>query len=223
MSHITTITLGAAVFLGVLLAGASNARSEATDSRTLGCRDIATTRVRIGINYSGVSSPLLGYQIRQVVDEVWSPYGLSFAWSATPVSVVPRDADLVFVVQLEPIAAVPNALGAAIFGPDGPGPIIQLSASTAIREIKRTRYQNLSGRELLQINHVAQALGMLLGQAAAHEVGHVFLGSKEHTASGLMAASYSIEVPSIRVGRARLDPASESQLLQILGRGTPCG
>ena len=212
-----------ALFLGLLLVGASNAGVEATNSGTVGCRDLETTRVRIGINYSGLSSPFLGSRIRQVVDEVWTPYGLSFSWSAVPVSVVPRDADLALIVQLEPIAAAPDGLGAAIFGPDGPAPVIQLSASTAIREIKRTRYRNLSGRELLKIDRVAESLGLLLGQAAAHEVGHVLLRSKAHAANGLMAASFSSEIPSLRRARQRLDPASERQLLEILGQGTPCG
>ena len=218
-----TASLTALVLWSLLFAGASTAHAERANPLIAGCRETTITRLRIGINGAAAISPVLAPEIRRVVDEVWNPYGVEMEWSASPISVAPRDADFVILVRLEPIAsAAQTGLGAVIFGPTGPARTIQLSASTAIRWIRESRYPSFSDQQLLQIRNVARAVGALLGRAAAHELGHVLLSTKAHAKVGLMAPVYTVDQYSLESPRERLDAASERRLLAVLGEASPC-
>lgn len=217
-----TANIYALVLCSLVLVGASELRAAPEKALILGCRETSVTRLRIGINTTVAISPVLTAEIRRVVDEVWGPYGLRVAWSAASISAIPSDADVVMLVQLEPIVSVPTALGAVIFGPDGPAPLIRLSASTAIRWIRQSRYPSLNGQQLLRIDQVAGAIGALLGQAAAHELGHLLLSTKAHAQTGLMAHRYTVDPFLTDSTRARLDSFNERRLMELLGLGLRC-
>jgi hypothetical protein len=230
--NLTAVALCTLIFARLLTEGATTClddqlrltpeRRDTSGARPPGCREASLTRLRIGVNTSGHFPPIVTKKIHQSVDEVWGQYGLAVDWSATSVSVVPRDADLVFLVQLEPIAEAPNSLGAVIFGRGGPSPIIQLSASTAIRWIKRSRYPSLGGRDVLQVDQAAGIVGSVLGRAAAHELGHVLLSTKSHASVGLMQSGQSLDPLSSAAALVRLDVANERRLTAILGEAPPC-
>ena len=69
-------------------------------------------------------------------------------------------------------AAMPNELGQAFLGEDGVGVMADLFLD---------RVQRLTDEREVD-------LGQLLAHVAAHELGHLLLGAKAHTASGLMQA-----------------------------------
>jgi hypothetical protein len=218
-----TANLNIFVLCSVVFGGVSTAAAEPENPPTLGCRETSVTRLRIGLNAMGPLSGRLAAEIPRVVDQVWRQYGVTVAWSASTINAIPRAADLVMLVQLEPIASAPTALGAVIFGPSGPAPIIRLSASTAIGLIGRSRFPTLHGQQLLQIDSVARDIGTLLGHAAAHELGHILLSTKTHAHEGLMAPVYSVDLFAANSVRTRLEPQDERRLSEILGRGSPCG
>lgn len=56
-------------------------------------------------------------------------------------------------------------------------------------------------------------LGVVLGRAIAHEIGHYLLQTNDHSSSGLMRASIDArEFADLRSGSFRLDPESQAHL-----------
>jgi hypothetical protein len=69
-------------------------------------------------------------------------------------------------------------------------------------------------RQLLDIPAMRQyKLGVVLGRAVAHEIGHYLLDSNSHSSYGLMRASIDArEFADLRTGAFRLDPESQAYL-----------
>lgn len=69
-------------------------------------------------------------------------------------------------------------------------------------------------RQLLDISAMRQyKLGVVLGRAVAHEIGHYLLESNSHSAYGLMRASIDArEFADLRTGAFRLDRESQAHL-----------
>jgi hypothetical protein len=69
-------------------------------------------------------------------------------------------------------------------------------------------------RQLLDIPAMRQyKLGVVLGRAVAHEIGHYLLDSNSHSSYGLMRASIDArEFADLRTGAFRLDPQSQAYL-----------
>lgn len=65
-------------------------------------------------------------------------------------------------------------------------------------------------------------LGVVLGRAVAHEIGHYMLRTNTHATRGLMRARIaSREFADLRSGSFRLDQAAEAYLAALAARGTP--
>lgn len=64
-------------------------------------------------------------------------------------------------------------------------------------------------------------LGLVLGRAVAHEIGHYMLRTNTHATRGLMRARIaSREFADLRSGSFRLDQAAEAYLAALAARGT---
>ena len=64
-------------------------------------------------------------------------------------------------------------------------------------------------------------LGVVLGRAVAHEIGHYMLRTNTHATRGLMRARIaSREFADLRSGSFRLDRAAEAYLATLAARGT---
>jgi len=65
-------------------------------------------------------------------------------------------------------------------------------------------------------------LGVVLGRAVAHEIGHYMLRTNTHATRGLMRARIaSREFADLRSGSFRLDQAAEAYLAALAARGAP--
>jgi hypothetical protein len=107
-----------------------------------------------------------------------------------------------------------NTLGSIDFVGDTPRPIISLWLNEAARMLGR------EARELTPFNadpRFRLMLARLLGRALAHELGHYLLGSRAHTAGGLMRASYNdFDVVSAEASHFSLEPMQTSALQRRL-------
>ena len=221
-------TTAAGILWGLILfSRPSLAATAPLDVAMVGCRTLLSARVRVGLHVSTNELPLLAPELRRTVEAAWSPYGVAIDWSTEPVNAIPLRVDLVMLVRHEPIATAPHALGAVVFGPDGPGRIIRLSIGTAIERVQQGQpiQQSISralrGMTTVQLDDGAARVGRVLGHAAAHELGHVLLSSKVHARSGLMAAVYTVRrEPDSQ--STQLDDLNRRRLAGILRRAAPC-
>jgi hypothetical protein len=70
----------------------------------------------------------------------------------------------------------------------------------------------------------ASRLGVALGRAAAHEIGHYLLNSRAHADKGLMRASFDVrELLDRRSGMFELDDDSKAWIRQRIADGMPVG
>lgn len=59
------------------------------------------------------------------------------------------------------------------------------------REDRVETIEGLNGRLLIDAEHGGMDDGVLLGRVIAHELGHLLLGTSDHSARGLMRANWS--------------------------------
>ena len=84
-------------------------------------------------------------------------------------------ARLVLRIARRPVGLIPEVFGVAYLSEDGQGAYC---------------YVFLEPMEQLQMNH-SVSLDVLLGHVAAHEIAHLLLGVKSHSANGLMRAHWN--------------------------------
>jgi len=138
-------------------------------------------------------SPVAGLVVQSLVKEtaaIWKPLGVEVRLDSAPDD--GGDARVVRVVlsdERAPHDVVDQRLGWIRFGPSGePESVIHLSRMAAL--------DLLDGSPALRARPDAYRdvlLARMLGRALAHELGHYLLGSKGHTAAGLMRARWSVD------------------------------
>jgi hypothetical protein len=70
----------------------------------------------------------------------------------------------------------------------------------------------------------ASRIGIALGRAVAHEIGHYLLNSRAHADKGLMRASFDVrELLDRRPGMFELDDHSKARIQQRIADGMPVG
>jgi hypothetical protein len=70
----------------------------------------------------------------------------------------------------------------------------------------------------------ATRIGIILGRAVAHEIGHYLLNSRSHADKGLMRASFDVhELLDGRSGLFELDDDSKAWIQQRVAHGMPIG
>jgi hypothetical protein len=99
---------------------------------------------------------------------------------------------------------------------EGGEPIAIASITGARRILDQTRFQAL--------DHPAvhdRRLGVVLGRALAHEIGHFLLQTNTHATRGLMRAQIdATEFADLRSGKFRLDEAARAHLAALAARGS---
>jgi hypothetical protein len=97
------------------------------------------------------------------------------------------------------------------------------SNATAIASTIGARRIIDEGRRLLLSEPAAlhdRRLGVVLGRAVSHEIGHYLLDTNTHATSGLMRARIDArEFADLRSGRFRLDDAAQAYLAAMAARG----
>jgi hypothetical protein len=101
---------------------------------------------------------------------------------------------------------------------EGARPLAIASITGAQRIVEESRRF-----EVLDVPTVLQdrRLGVVLGRAVAHEIGHYLLQTSTHATHGLMRATIDVrEFADLRRGSFRLDDAAQAHLAALAARGS---
>lgn len=120
-------------------------------------------------------------------DAIWRAAGVEFVWKRGPEPLTPAALTVVIGHDVRPVRDGALALGWIYFDESTPGQRLYISYSNVLQLMRESvgvvgpiDHMPIFEREVL----VARAIG----RALAHEMGHYFLASKEHTKNGLMKA-----------------------------------
>ena len=196
------------------------------DPPLIGCRQGSTIRVRIRVSEPAGAYQALTTDIRLVVDRVWQAYGVIPEWAESDSARALHEVDVAMLAREERIADYPAALGGVTFSRDGRTQLARLSLGAALELVQSNMplYQRvrgpLRGVLTLSVGRSGAQAARLVGYAAAHELGHLLLGSKSHSPSGLMVARYQPFQWIGNPGKRLLDAVSQKRLLERL-EGVP--
>lgn len=143
---------------------------------------------------------------------IWRHHGVVLEWlPPTVLRPVASNRLRVLVVQKRPAiegGTSPVAVGELVRPTDG-HPVALISIEGARHLISTTRSR--PGHELIAIDE--RRLGMVLGRALAHEIGHYLLNTHTHARTGLMRPRFNaLEFTDLRDGTFALDQAAEAWL-----------
>ena len=143
--------------------------------------------------------------------EIWKRQGITVDWLSAIVSRLPASNRLrVLVVQSRPIGNSGRsfAVGELIRTPNSP-PVALISIESAQRLVDSLRGR--VGYELITLDE--RRLGIVLGRALAHEIGHFLLDTHTHARTGLMRPQFdALEFTDLREGGFALDHAAAAWL-----------
>ena len=156
-------------------------------------REPAVPAIPVDVVVSARVTDSLVQRICTEAETIWRPAGITFDWHITfdrhrigPAEAADHSAVSITIGDGRARVDPDGALGWITFTADGPGHSIYLSRASAEGMLDRTTGLNaatFAAREIL--------VGRALGRALAHELGHYFLKSKIHTASGLMRSAWA--------------------------------
>jgi hypothetical protein len=143
---------------------------------------------------------------------IWRRHGVSVQWlpSGTILALAPNRLR-VLVVNGRPSMLQSGGRVAVgeLVQPAGNHPLALISIESAQRLLASVRGR--AGYELISLDE--RRLGIVLGRALAHEIGHYLLGTRTHARSGLMRPDFSaLEFSDERDGAFALDPAAADWL-----------
>jgi hypothetical protein len=143
--------------------------------------------------------------MRNEAAAIWGAHGVAIDWlSPTAIRPVSQHRLRVLVVDRRP--TVPGAGGAITVGelvrPSNGHPVAMMSIASAERLVASVRGR--AGYELATVDH--RRLGLVLGRALAHEIGHYLLDTHTHASHGLMRPQFdALEFTDLRDGTFTLD------------------
>ena len=144
-------------------------------------------------------------------ESIWRRHGVVIHWLApTDSSPAGQYRLRALVVQKRAIPSSGRALAIGeLVGSAGRHPIAFVSIEDARRLLTCTR--GSLGCDLIALEE--RRLGITLGRALAHEIGHFLLQTKTHARSGLMRSQFdATEFTDLRDGTFALDQAAETWL-----------
>lgn len=155
------------------------------------------------------TAPLLSASARAAMIEeasaIWRRQGVDINWQpAAVVRPVAPNRLRVLVVQkrlMGDSAAEPVPIGELV-RPSNGHPVALISIDGARHLVSSVRGR--AGYELIAVDE--RRLGMVLGRALAHEIGHYLLGTHTHARNGLMRPNFdAFEFTDLRSGTFALD------------------
>jgi hypothetical protein len=158
-------------------------------------------------------------------DRLWKRYGVTFCWTTSMSGCDRLEVRLrVFVAEeaRPPVdaSASGTVLGWIAFSGSTPGTEITLSIAAARAIVGRS---HVGDRALIAWPPAVRDryVPRVLGRALAHEIGHYVLGSREHTRTGLMAASFDPDRITLEgASRFTLSPASAGSVRAHCAQGS---
>jgi hypothetical protein len=150
-------------------------------------------------------------------ESIWTPGHVRIKWLRESTE-ADEGITLRVLVVARPVARSEYApwTVAELQRPQGSAAVAIASTIGARRIVDESRWQPLLERPAVY----DQRLGVVLGRAVAHEIGHYLLQTNTHARRGLMRARIDArEFADLRSGSFRLDKAAEAYLATFATRG----
>jgi hypothetical protein len=139
------------------------------------------------------------------VENIWRNHGVGIDWlPGTAVRPISQDRLRVLVVEQRKSLAAPRERFAVgeLLRPVNGHPLAIVSVENAQRLVAVVR--DRSDLDLVAVDHLR--LGLVLGRAMAHEIGHYLLDTHTHASHGLMRPQFdAMEFTDLRDGTFTLD------------------
>lgn len=164
--------------------------------------------------------PLARAALREETETIWRNARVRIHWLSGAAEPAAARALRVLVTARPPVSPVGGARWAVgeLLRFDGNGAIAIASIAGARRIVNETRAPG--GAELPDV--LDHRLGVVLGRAVAHEIGHYLLNTNTHATRGLMRASFdSREFTDLRGGVFDLDEEAGARLLATTDPASP--
>ena len=198
--------LGALLVVGIALALAETAPRAASKTAVPGPTAILKLRLAISNELPGVSRKALVNE----AESIWRDAGVQLRWLGGDTS---SETGPVLKILVTYRAVVTNeghqwAVGELLRFEDSTA-IAMASIPAALRIVEESQ-----GLRLVDLPAARQyTLGIVLGRAVAHEIGHYLLDTNTHAPHGLMRASIDArEFANLRTGTFRLDRVAMAHL-----------
>ena len=120
-------------------------------------------------------------------DSIWRAAGVEFVWKRGPAPFTPAALTVVIGHDLRPVREGALALGWIYFDEMTPGQRLYISYAN-VQQLMRESVAVIGPLDHMPIFEREVLMARAIGRALAHELGHYFLASKEHTKNGLMKA-----------------------------------
>ncbi len=120
-------------------------------------------------------------------DSIWRAAGVEFVWKQGPAPLTPAALTVVIGHDVRPVRDGALALGWIYFDESTPGQRLYISYSN-VQQLLRESVGAIGPVDHMPIFEREVLTARAIGRALAHEMGHYFLASKEHTKGGLMKA-----------------------------------
>lgn len=220
MLRLHTVTAGrrraGCVALVVTLAGAAYLAPVATPMLADGRPPQLTLNLNLATSLE-LSAVSIGSLVAEV-NAIWWNSNMSLSWHTADVSeplpAMPESEDWlrVLVLARQPGSSeIPTFTVGELVRYEGSRPLAIASLTGARRVVdEAARFHILEGPR-----DYDRRLGVVLGRAVAHEIGHYLLGTSTHSSHGLMRATIDAhEFADVRSRAFMLDSAGRNQLLQ---------
>jgi hypothetical protein len=150
---------------------------------------ITAVAVALTINVAA-SSDISSTMVSRALDEtasIWRAAGVEFVWKRGPGPFTPAALTVVIGHNLRPVREGALALGWIYFDESTPGQQLYISYAN-VQQLMRESSGVTGPQDRMPIFEREVLMARAIGRALAHELGHYFLASKEHTKYGLMKA-----------------------------------
>lgn len=189
-------------------------------SWSVGASDAPTLAVRLTTSLA-LPDGLRPALVREV-EGIWLHHGVRVVWTGDLAEGRPSSSDLRVLVV--------SATGASTSDREHAWPVAELLRGTHEQPVAIASVA--AARRVLEASHhagdpdalVARRLGVVLGRAVAHELGHFLLQTATHARHGLMRARISADdFADLRVGGFGLDAAAAAAARATLTSDSPNG
>lgn len=120
-------------------------------------------------------------------DAIWRGAGVEFSWRRAPSESAPAALHLVIGHETRPVREGGLALGWIFFDESTPGQRIYVSYAN-VNQLMLDSSGVVGPQDRMPLFEREVLMARAMGRALAHELGHYFLASKDHTSAGLMKA-----------------------------------
>lgn len=138
------------------------------------------------ISATDISSTVVSRALDET-NSIWRAAGVEFVWKRGPEPFTPAALTVVIGHDVRAVREGALALGWIYFDESNPGQRLYISYAN-VQQLMRESVGVIGPMDHMPIFEREVLMARAIGRALAHELGHYFLASKEHTKNGLMKA-----------------------------------